>query len=90
MMQHVAPSASQSAAASVVAARTLAELEQRKRSVSATLRRVQCEQRLDLVEQRREREMQRLQARITKFATRPISEPNTPTRQGRSTAARAQ
>jgi hypothetical protein len=48
------------------AARRLTELEQRKRSVSATLRRIRCEQTLAGIQRSREREVGRLEQRIHK------------------------
>jgi hypothetical protein len=48
------------------AAQALADLEARKRSVSATLRRMRCEHELLMIEQRRDRELERLHARVSR------------------------
>jgi hypothetical protein len=53
---------------STLALSHIAELEEKRRSVSATLRRLRSEQEVILADQRREREIKRLEARLCKAA----------------------
>ena len=73
--------------ATAAAAAHLAELAARKRSISATLRRVRCEQEQRLVEDRRTRALSRLQRRIEREASSMNAKDNRRTVRGGSSMA---
>ena len=72
---------------SAIALEHINQLEGQRRSVSATLRRLRCEQQILLDDMRREREISRLQARLVEARTRghrlPLDCAVSPSRRGK-------